>query len=103
MTAEKQIRQYDHYPCAHSICGAHLVRDCIQVYEQEQQPWTEEMADLRLSMAEAANAWHKLGAHAAPAKARNAWIAQYARAVGLQLRDMATAVSKEARNRDDDN
>ena len=23
------------------------MRDCIQVYEQEQQPWTEEMADLK--------------------------------------------------------
>lgn len=30
---------YDHYPCAHSICGAHLVRDCLYVGEQEQQTW----------------------------------------------------------------
>jgi hypothetical protein len=30
---------YDYYKCAHSIFGAHLVRDCIYVREQEKQPW----------------------------------------------------------------
>ena len=35
---------YDHYQCSQSICGAHLVRDCVYVYEQEQQSWAEEMA-----------------------------------------------------------
>jgi transposase len=33
---------YDCYQCAQSSCGAHLVRDCTYVYEQEQQPWAEE-------------------------------------------------------------
>ena len=68
---------YDYYPCAQSICGAHLVRDCVYVYEQEQQPWAEEMADLLLSMAEAANEWRQRGAHAVPAEEGDAWIAQY--------------------------
>jgi len=68
---------YDYYPCAQSICGAHLVRDCVYVYEQEQQPWAEEMADLLLRMAEAANEWRQRGAHAVPAEERDAWIAQY--------------------------
>lgn len=68
---------YDHYPCAHSICGAHVVRDCVYVSEQEQQTWAAEMADLLLSMAEAANEWRQLGAHALPAEERDAWIAQY--------------------------
>lgn len=34
---------YDHYQCALSICGAHLVRACVYVDEQEQQPWAAEM------------------------------------------------------------
>src|SRR5258708_5540701 len=29
---------YDHYPCLHSLCGAHLLRDCLFVAEQEKQP-----------------------------------------------------------------
>lgn len=45
--------------------------------EQEQQAWAAEMADLLLSMAEAANEWRKLGTQAVPAEERDAWIAQY--------------------------
>jgi transposase len=68
---------YDFYQCAQSICGAHLVRDCTYVHEQEQQPWAEEMADLLLSMAQAAEEWRQQGAHAVPAEERDAWVAQY--------------------------
>jgi len=68
---------YDYYPCTHSICGAHVVRDCVYVCEQEQQIWAAEMADLLLSMAAAADHWRKLGAQAVPADERDAWIAQY--------------------------
>lgn len=68
---------YDHYPGAHSICGAHLVRDCIYVWEQEQQEWATEMADLRLRMAQAADEWRKRGASAVPTEERDAWVAQY--------------------------
>lgn len=68
---------YDSYQCAHSICGAHLVRDCLYVCEQEQQPWAEEMADLLLSMAQAADDWRQRGAVAVPADERDAWVAQY--------------------------
>lgn len=72
-----RLSSYDHYTCAHSICGAHLVRDCVYVYEQEQQPWAEEMADLLLSMAGAAQEWRQRGAPAVPADERDAWVAQY--------------------------
>ncbi len=68
---------YDGYQCAQSICGAHLVRDCTYVDEQEQQPWAQEMADLLLSMNEAPEEWRKLGASAVPADERDAWVAQY--------------------------
>jgi len=68
---------YDHYRYEQSICGAHLVRDCVYVCEQEQQAWAEEMADLRLRMAKAADEWRERGAQAVPAEERDAWVAQY--------------------------
>jgi transposase len=34
-----RFASYDAYDCAHSICGAHLVRDCVAVAEQEHQVW----------------------------------------------------------------
>ena len=69
-----RLSSYDHYPCAHSICGAHLVRDCVYVYEQEQQPWAQEMADLGLRMAGAAQQWRQRGAPAVQASERDAWV-----------------------------
>jgi transposase len=45
---------YAQYPCAHSICGAHLVRDCTYVYEQEHQDWAAEMDEVLLDMHAAA-------------------------------------------------
>jgi transposase len=68
---------YDHYHGAQSICGAHLLRDCVYVSEQNQQDWAAEMADLLLSMATAADEWRQLGAQAVPAEERDAWVAQY--------------------------
>jgi len=68
---------YDHYQCARSICGAHLVRDCVYVCEQEQQSWAAEMADLLVRMARAADEWRQQGAKAFPADERDAWVAQY--------------------------
>ena len=41
---------YDAYECAHSICGAHLVRDCAGVAEQEHQEWAVEMQDFLLDL-----------------------------------------------------
>jgi transposase len=94
---------YDHYRCAHSICGAHVVRDCVYVSEQEQQTWAAEMADLLLSMAEAANEWRKLGVRAVPADERNAWIAQYfdllASGFAVQPPPSAEDVPKRSRRR----
>lgn len=68
---------YDHYPCAHSLCGAHLLRDCLYVAEQEKQLWAQEMFDLLLRMAEAAEQWRALGASVIPTRERENWIAQY--------------------------
>jgi hypothetical protein len=36
---------YDQYACQHRVCGAHLVRDCVFVAEQEKQPWAQAMSE----------------------------------------------------------
>lgn len=87
-------KSYDHYGCAHSICGAHLLRDCTYVAEQEQQAWAAEMHDLLVSMAVAAAEWRQRGASAVPAQERDEWVAQYARAAEQRLCSTAPAQSR---------
>lgn len=72
-----RLSSYDHYLCEHSICGAHLVRDCLFVAEQEKQPWAQKMVDLLLAMNKAAEQWRAQGAQALPQAERQEWIAQY--------------------------
>jgi transposase len=45
-----RLASYDAYDCAHSICGAHLLRDCAGVAEQEQQEWATDMHDFLLDL-----------------------------------------------------
>lgn len=68
---------YDHYARAHSLCGAHLLRDCLYVQEQEQQEWAGQMHDLLSSMVAAAQQWRQRGARAVPSAERDEWIAHY--------------------------
>ena len=53
------------------------MRDGVYVCEQDQQTWAEEMADLRLRMAKAADEWRERGAQAVQTSERDAWVAQY--------------------------
>jgi transposase len=52
-----RLSSYDRYSCKHSVCGAHLLRDCLFVAEQEKQPWAQAMFELLLRMAKAAEQW----------------------------------------------
>lgn len=70
-------KSYDAYNCEHSLCGSHLGRDCVSVAEQEQQEWAQEMEDLLLSMAQAAQEWRARGEKQMPSQERDAWVAQY--------------------------
>ncbi len=71
-----------------------MVRDCVYVCEQEQQAWAEEMADLLMSMAKAADEWRERGAQAVQTSERDAWVAQYARPVGERLCGTASPFSR---------
>jgi transposase len=68
---------YDHYPCAHSLCGAHLLRDCLWVAEQEKQPWAAAMYEVLLRMREATQRWRAKGATTLPQAERDVLLLQY--------------------------
>lgn len=68
---------YDHYRCAHSVCGAHLLRDCLFVAEQEKRLWAQAMYDLLLQMNETAEPFRAQGAKALPPPERDALVLQY--------------------------
>ncbi len=72
-----RLSSYDDYSCQHSVCGAHLLRDCLWVAEREKQPWSQAMDDLLRRMAKAAEQWRAQGAKALPKAVRDEWIAQY--------------------------
>src|SRR5579863_9700840 len=72
-----RFASYDGYDCSHSICGAHLIRDCAAIAEQEQQEWACEMHDFLLDLHDACQQWRLLGLSAVPALERDDWVARY--------------------------
>lgn len=72
-----RFASYDGYDCAHSICGAHLVRDCAGVGEQEHQQWALEMHDFLLDLHDACQEWRRHQLSAVPALERDEWVARY--------------------------
>jgi transposase/uncharacterized coiled-coil protein SlyX len=72
-----RFASYDQYACQHSVCGAHLVRDCLYVAEQEQQEWALDMHDLLLQMCAAAQEWRQQAAPCVPALERQEWVGRY--------------------------
>lgn len=72
-----RFASYDGYGCAHSICGAHLLRDCAAVAQQEQQEWACQMHDFLLSLHDACQQWRLLHIKVVPPIERDDWIARY--------------------------
>lgn len=68
---------YDHYDCAHSLCGAHLLRDCLFVAEQEKQLWGHRMFDLLLLLAQTTDQCRARGTLTLPQDLRDDLVAQY--------------------------
>ena len=72
-----RLASYDAYECAHSIGGAHLLRDCAGVAQQEHQEWATEMQDFLLDLHDACHQWRLLQLTAVPAIERDEWVARY--------------------------
>lgn len=68
---------YDVYNCQHSLCGAHVLRDCLFVAEQHQQAWAKDLHDLLVEMLAATHQWRSQGAKRVPSEERDGWVAQY--------------------------
>ena len=72
-----RFASYDQYPCQHSVCAAHLLRDCLYLHEHEQQGWALEMHELLLDMHTATDEWRHRGALGVPAIEREEWLVRY--------------------------
>ncbi len=68
---------YDAYPCAHSICGAHLLRDCAAVEDEGQQEWAADMQTFLLDLHQAVTQWRERQVSGVPALERDEWVARY--------------------------
>ncbi len=72
-----RFASYDGYDCAHSVCGAHLGRDCAGVAEQGEQQWASEMQEFLLDLHDACHEWRLRQVSAVPAIERDDWVARY--------------------------
>ena len=72
-----RLAAYDGYDCEHSICGAHLLRDCARVAELEHQQWATDMHDFLLDLNQACLQWRELQRAFVPAVERDEWVARY--------------------------
>lgn len=72
-----RLSSYDHYGCAHSVCGAHLLRDCLLIAERDHQPWAQLMHDLLERMSHTTARFRAAGADRLPQEERDALLLQY--------------------------
>jgi hypothetical protein len=72
-----RLSSYDHYSCAHSVCGAHLLRDCLLVAERDHQSWAQEMHDLLVCMSQTTARFRAAGAQRLPQAERDSLVLQY--------------------------
>jgi transposase len=68
---------YDGYSCEHSLCGAHLLRDCLWIAEHDKQPWAQTMHELLLRMLQVTDHWRESGTKAIPKAQRDELVLRY--------------------------
>ncbi|WP_040445764.1 IS66 family transposase [Ktedonobacter racemifer] len=68
---------YDAYPCAYSICRAHLLRDCAALAEQDQELWAADMHTFLLDLHAATQEWSTRRVPAMAPIERDEWVARY--------------------------
>jgi transposase len=68
---------YAGYPCAHSLCGAHLLRECAAIAEQEHHSWASDMQEFLGSLQDACQQWRLAHLPSVPPLERDDWIARY--------------------------
>lgn len=96
-----RLASYDAYGSAHSLCGAHLLRDCAAVAEQEQQPWATEMHDFLLDLHDACQQWREREHSRLSSLERDEWVARYFEilAAGYAAQPPAPSPTKKGKGR----
>lgn len=72
---------YLHYDCQHAYCNAHLLRELIFLWEEQNQQWAQTMVDHLLAMKERVDTARQAGLRALPAEQLKAFHQQYLRIV----------------------
>ncbi len=67
----------DQYPCLHSLCKAHLLRDLTFLAEEVGQAWAANLKTLLTDLHAAVGEWHQQGVRRVPSPEREDWLAQY--------------------------
>jgi len=68
---------YEQYPCLHSLCKAHLLRDLTFLAEEAGQAWAAELKTLLTDLHGAVGEWQQRGVRRVPSPEREDWLAQY--------------------------
>jgi transposase-like protein len=68
---------YDQYPCLHSLCKAHLLRDLTFLAEEAGQAWAAALKGLLTDLHAAVGEWQHQGVRRVPSPEREDWLAQY--------------------------
>lgn len=77
-----RFKGYDSYSCAHSVCGAHLLRDLTAVAELDGQLWAAQLKLVLIAMNKVASYWRAQGATHLPPQLHDRWVARYFQILG---------------------
>ena len=67
----------EQYPCLHSLCKAHLLRDLTFLAEEAGQTWAADLKILLTHLHAAVGEWQQRGVRRVPSPEREDWLAQY--------------------------
>jgi transposase len=68
---------YEQFPCLHSLCKAHLLRDLTFLAEEAGQAWAADLKGLLSELHAAVGEWQQRGVRRLPSPEREDWLAPY--------------------------
>lgn len=80
------LHAYQPYPCAHSLCNAHLLRDLTAASEMNRQRWPQQMSDLLLAIKAAVEQAQAAGQTQLSTRRRQTFLERYAHLIQQGLR-----------------